>query len=83
MSSPFDIAQKYLIGASEESPAAIEKRDSLVNMQSILAEHDEGDILRIMEVWRRLFGFSESREHIETSLRNIRRWQHRMKDDRE
>ena len=52
-------------------------------MQSILAEHDEGDILRIMEVWRRLFGFSESREHIETSLRNIRRWQHRMKDDRE
>ena len=55
--------------------AAIEKQDSVVTARAILAEHDEADAIRIMDLWRRLFAFSESREHIASQLRALRQWQ--------
>jgi hypothetical protein len=68
------VMQKISEAPSAE-PAAIEKQDSVVSARAILAEHDEAEVSQIMEVWRRLFGFSESYEHIASQLRALRQWQ--------
>jgi hypothetical protein len=59
------LMQKISEPCGEAPPSVIEAQPTVVSA--------EADVIRIMDVWRRLFGFSE-REHIETSLRNIRHW---------
>jgi hypothetical protein len=58
-----------------DAPLAIE--GPVVSAQTILAEHGADDVGKVVEVWRRLFGFSESRERITAHLAQLERWQNK------
>jgi hypothetical protein len=46
-----------------------------VPAEAILAEHSNAEVDVIIDVWRRLFGFSESRERIAGHLKSLEAWQ--------
>jgi len=59
----------------EAARKLIEQQAPLVTAQAVLANHTPDDIEKIMAVWRRLFGFSESRERIAAQVRELHQWQ--------
>lgn len=42
---------------------------------ALLIEHSDAEVNAIIDVWRRLFAFSESHVRIAAHLRALRRWQ--------
>jgi hypothetical protein len=54
--------------------AATPQQYPVVGLQTILAEHGADDVGKIMDVWRRLFGVSESRERIAAHLEKLNHW---------
>ena len=45
----------------------------------VLTEHSDGEAMPIIDVWRRLFGFSESRGRVAVHLKMLRQWHGKMR----
>jgi hypothetical protein len=72
-------AREIMQETTAEAGQIIVQDAPMVNVCTLLAEHDDTEVVQIAALWRRLFGFSESPVHIKKSLGNLRHWQTRAK----